>query len=150
MSLEADLAEWARWCRQGCQVGSGYPAESCIEHLAIPYKVCQTAEEQYEDFMASRGADERIGERMELWVRQIHEPMRTAIRIQYVELPDSARWPNLTLEQWQEWRARMLGRLLSAREGSLRVTYSPERYEAALSLAMDLLADIEKRWVRGV
>jgi hypothetical protein len=149
VSLELDLREWARWLSQGCQVTAGYPSESPTEHIALPYKTCGTAEEQYEDFMSSRAADERTGQRMELWVRQLYEPMRTAVRVQWVDMPDESRWPNLSLDEWQERRARRVARLWSEQCGQHRVL-SRDQYDAAYSLAYDLLGDFYRRWARGV
>jgi hypothetical protein len=160
MSLEADLAEWARYLSQGCQVGSGYPAESCIESLAIPFKHCQTAEEQYEDFMSTRAADEQVAIRINRWVDSLYEPMRTVIRFHYVVMPDDSRKAAESPERFAERRAR-LAALESYQQAMERYrggfeavepvqhTLTAERYEAALSLAMDVLRDIEKRWMRG-
>jgi len=149
VSLEADLTEWARWLSQGCQITAGYPSESSTEHIAIPFRQCGTAEEQLEDFMASRAADERTGHRVELWVRQLYEPMRTAIRVYWVDMPDSSRWPNLSPDEWQERRARRTGRLWSDQAGATRVM-SRDQYDAAYSLAIDRLRDFYEMWARGV
>ena len=147
--LEADLEMWARWLRQGDSFGTGYPSESSTEGLAIPFRRAGTTDEQLEDFMASRAADELVGQRIDSWVRALNEPWRVAIQVHHVHMPESARWSNLTADQWQERRAAICARLWSDRTGIHR-TMDVDRYEAALSLAMDLLQDIEKRRAGGI
>ena len=149
VSLEADLAEWARWLRQGDSFGTGYPSESSTEGLAIPFRRAGTTDEQLEDFMASRAADELVGLRVDAWVRSLYEPMRAAVQIRYVQMPEHARWSNLSADGWQERRARLCARLWSDRTG-IEHTMDTDRYEAALSLAMDILADHDKRRMGGV
>ena len=149
LSLEADLVEWSRWLRQGDSFGTGYPSESSTEGLAIPFRRAGTTDEQLEDFMASRAADELVGQRIDSWVRSLNEPWRVAIQVHHVHMPESARWSNLTADQWQERRAAICARLWSDRTGTVR-TMDVDRYEAALSLAMDLLQDIENQRLRGV
>jgi hypothetical protein len=148
LSLASDLEEWSRWALQGCAVGTGYPPEAIHESISVPYKHCQSACEQYEDFMSTRAADERTGQRVEAWVGNLHEPMRTAVRVQYVELPDDNRPPHLMAEQWQAKRAAKLKYRLSLR-GAAR-DYTVEQYEAALLLGMDLLEAMRQRWAGGV
>jgi hypothetical protein len=149
MTLEADLAEWRRWLEQGDGYGTGYPSEACTESLAIPYKRCDTAQEQLDDFLSSRSADELTGQRVDAWVRNLYEPMRAAIQIRYVRMPEDRKWPNLSHEEWQERRARLCAGLWSDRCGQRRVM-TVDQFESALSLAMDLLGDMEKRWAAGV
>jgi hypothetical protein len=149
LSLETDLAEWRRWLDQGSGYGVGYPSEACTESLAIPYKRCDTAQEQLEDFMSTRSADELVGARVDSWVRSLYEPMRAAIQVRYVHMPDDKRWQNLSHEMWQERRARHCARLWSDRCGTVRVM-TVDQFDSALSLAMDLLRDLEMRAAAGV
>jgi hypothetical protein len=149
MTLEADLAEWRRWLEQGDGYGTGYPSEACTESLAIPYKRCDTAAQQHDDFMSTKAADERIGQRVDTWVRGLYEPMRAAIQVRYVYMPDDRKWPNLGAEEWEERRARHCARLWRERTDRPRVM-TVDQYQSALSLAMDLLGDMEKRWAAGV
>jgi hypothetical protein len=149
MSLEADLAEWRRWLEQGDGYGTGYPSEACTESLAIPYKRCDTTQDQLDDFNSSRAADELTGQRVDAWVRNLYEPMRAAIQIRYVKMPEDRKWPNLSYAEWEERRARQTAILWSERIGERRVM-TVEQFESALSLAMDLLGDMEKRWAAGV
>lgn len=149
VSIEADLQEWRRWLEQGSGFGTGYPSEACTESLAIPYKRCDTAHDQYEDFMSSRAADEIVGQRVDSWVRSLYEPMRAAVQVRWVHMADDRKWPNLSHEQWQERRARHCARLWSDRCGTVRVM-TVDQFDSAYSLAMDLLRDLEKRWAAGV
>jgi hypothetical protein len=149
LSIEDDLHEWARWLRQGDSFGTGYPSESSTEGLAIPFRRAGTTDEQLEDFMASRAADELVGQRIDSWVSALHEPWRVAIQMHYVYMPESSRWANLTVDAWNERRARQCAIEWTKRTG-ISHTMDVDRYEAALSLAMDLLQDHEKRRAGGV
>lgn len=144
VSLEALLTEWARWCSQGCQWGQGYPSEATHEHIAVPFRRAPTTQEALDELEASRAADERIGLRVESWVRALHDPMRTVIRVHYVELPEGDRGGlNRTQEQWQQWRARHAGRKLNRQ-------MTVDQYDDALYVAMQKLEDMELLWARGV
>jgi hypothetical protein len=160
VSLEADLTEWARWLSQGRQVTAGYPSESPTEHIAIPYKRCDTAEEQHDDFMATCAADEIIGARVNAWVDSLYEPFRTVIRYHYVHMPLEDKKGAESLERFLERRARLVAvtayqQAMKRHEemGEKRPTWSAltaEQYDAAYTLAMDRLGDMYQRWARGV
>ena len=152
VSLRDDLDEWHRWLCQGNTVTDGYPPESSTESLAIPFKRSPTTEEQQEEFMATRSADERIGERLDSWVRSLKEPFRAAIQVQFHKMRDDDKRVHTFKVQpliWQRMRASKCQEMWNQRS-ELRHTMDVDRYEAALSLAMDLLQDIEKRRAGGV
>lgn len=160
VSLERWLTEWAKWAKQGNSVGIGYPSEACTESLALPFKRCDTTEDQCEDFESSHAADELIGIRLDEWVASLYEPMRTVIRFHYVHMPEDDKRSAESLERYQERRARLCAievykqamRRYEKDGGKVPVwsALTADQYDSARLLAMDLLRDIQKRWAGGV
>jgi hypothetical protein len=85
--LDAMLAEWAKWCRQGTRVAAGYPARCPVERYALPYKIKVYEDDELGAMEAARDADERTGRLVEMWVGQLEMGPQATLRTTWVYEP---------------------------------------------------------------
>lgn len=131
MNLTDALDNWARWCRRD---GDCYPDCPTNWELfeQVEYKNChQTIEEKIELALAHKEPDELDAMRIERLVQALDRPKRTAIRVHWVLMPEADRHGlGLTLEQWDERRARF-----ATRRGGW--FFTTPMYREAVDAAMD-------------
>ena len=156
--MTGDLDEWLdHWARWSARTGDCYPdgwediCGSAEASLWFPYRNGDaTAAEKLEQLEAGLEPNPHIAERVERWVTQMGEPMRTAIRVDRVYLPESMRVRlHKSAEDWQEWRARWVNRALRERYPGCWHIRAPEYAEAVYS-AIDAVQRAMLIWARGI
>ena len=113
--IEDALDNWARWLCDVADIGPGRPVGNWDLITSIDPKNCWlTTQEKLEQVLSAIPIDEFAAERVEREVVRLAEPYCTAIRIQWVTLPEYQRvhWRQ-THEQWQTRRARFLHQALA-------------------------------------
>ena len=132
IDVYAELDNWARWC---CRVGECFPHTPTNWQMMeqVEYKNChQSIEEKIQEALEHQEPNELAAMRVERIVAYVlNRPLRTAIRIHYVQMPERDRHElGLTLEQWTERQARHATR----RAGWY---FSPLMYREAVDRAID-------------
>ena len=108
--IEDALDNWARWLCDMTDIGPGRPVSNWDLITAVEYKNCYlTTDEKLEQVLSAIPIDELAAVEVEREVCRLPEPFCSAIRIQWVTLPEYQRvhWRQ-TYEQWQTRRSRFL------------------------------------------
>lgn len=131
-SVYAALENWARWCRRvaGC-FPEGYACMSAEGKLWTPYRNAdQSVDEKLDELREHQDPDELHAMRVERIVVDLKLPLRAVLRVHYVLMPDHERDSMLTVDQWNERRARFATR----RSGWY---FSPPMYLEAVDRAVN-------------
>jgi hypothetical protein len=156
--MTGDLDEWLdHWARWAARTGDCYPAgeegmaASAECSLWVPYRNGNASiEEKLEELEARMEPNPHIAERVERWVTQMGEPMRTALRVDRAYLPESMRVRlHKSPEDWQDWRARAVNRALRERYPGCWHIRAPEYAEAVWS-AIEAVRRAMLIWARAV
>ena len=132
IDVYAELENWARWCNR---VGECYPRTPTNWQMMeqVEYKNChQTIEEKIQEALEHQEPNELQAMRVErIIANMLNVPLRVVIRLHYVTMPEHKRHDmGLTLEQWDERRARHATRRASW-------YFSPDMYLEAVRRAVD-------------
>lgn len=156
--MTGDLDEWLdHWARWSARTDDCYPdgwediCGSAEAVLWIPYRNGDpSVEEKLAQLEAALEPNPHIAERVERWVTQMAEPMRTALRVDRVHLPEAMRMRlHRSDEEWLQWRARAVNRALRERYPGCWHIQAPEYQEAVWS-ARDGIRRQMLIWARGV
>jgi len=140
--LGAYLTNWARWCLRTRECfPDGYACMSIEGKWWVPYKNGDpSTQEKLEHLLEHAEPDERAALKVERCVVSLAEPMRSALWVQWIELPETERmhWRQ-TAEQWQERRARFLNhRLRNLLPGRFHIRGAGD-FEEAIASAESVL-----------
>jgi len=135
MNVGDALDNWARWCRR---VWDCYPGCATNWDLIpqVEYKNCHlTTQEKLEEALEHQEPNELQAMQVERLVNALASPQRAALRVHWVLMPEAQRHGmNLTIEQWDERRARFATR----RAGWY---FNPLTYREAVDAAMNAIED---------
>ncbi len=131
----AALENWARWCNRVAECyPEGYACMSAEGKLWTPYRNAdQSLEEKLEALREHQEPDELGAIAVERAVQGLDLPKRVAVRIHFVTMPERERHDmHLTLEQWDERRARIATR-------RAQWYFTPQTYREAVDMAIDMI-----------
>ena len=138
-----ELANWATWADRDWSGAPDIPGNWDLI-VAMEFKNCyESTEEKLERLQQAQdraNVDQEAAARMERWVVQMAEPMRSAIRIEWIDLPEyeRVRWRQ-THEQWQLRKARFLNHRLRQRlPGCFHIRDAGD-FEEAVTTATNML-----------
>ncbi|MDE2022401.1 MAG: hypothetical protein KGI71_05835 [Patescibacteria group bacterium] len=156
--MTGDLDEWLdHWARWSVRTDDCYPdgwediCGSAEAALWMPYRNGDpSVEEKLAALELAIEPDPNIAERVEGWVMQIGEPMRTALRVDRVYLPEPMRVRlHRTPAEWLDWRATALNRALRGRYPG-RWHIGSVEYQEAVWDAIEAVRMAILMWARSV